>query len=87
MMEDLDETINYLLKNEVFLHVKVRWYRFDSSITYKFVQEKIDRYTPSEEHRKKCKDDLCHINAKLEFVDYYGSVINCKFKEEEKHRK
>ena len=75
MMEHVDKIINFLVKNEIFLHLKIRWNRFDSSITEKFQQEQIAGYTPSEEHRKECKDDLCRIKAKLEFYHYDGSVI------------
>ena len=85
--ERFDEIINFLVKNEIFLHLNIRYYR-DYSITDKFLQEQIDRYTPSEEHRKKCKYDLCHRNAKLEFIDTKWSVTICKSsKEEEEHKK
>ena len=71
-MEQVDEIINFLVKNEIFLHLKIQWDSIDSSITAKFIEEQIVRYKPSEEHRKNCKDDLCHINAKLEFIDRFG---------------
>ena len=73
-----DEIINFLEKNNIFLHLKIRWDRLDSSITDKFLEEQCVRYTPSEVHRKKCKDDLCYINARLEFIDRFGCVINSK---------
>ena len=69
-MEQVDEIINFLVKNEIFLHLKILWKSFNSNITDKFLKEQIVRYTPSEEHRKKCKDDLCHKNARLEFFYY-----------------
>ena len=72
IMQHVAEIIHFLLKNEIFLHLKIRWDKIDSSITAKFLEEQCDRYTPSEEHRKNCKDDLCHINAKLEFIDRFG---------------
>ena len=87
-MERVDEIINFVVKNKIFLHIKIRWNSSNHSITDKFHQEQIVRYTPSEEHRSECKDDLCHINARLEFINYDGSVINSKsFEEKEEHRK
>ena len=77
-MEQVDEIINFLVKNEIFLHLKILWKSFNSNITDKFLKEQIVRYTPSEEHRKKCKDDLCHKNARLEFIDRSGCVTNSK---------
>ena len=78
IMQHVAEIIHFLLKNEIFLHLKIRWDSLDSSITVKYLQEQIIRYTPSEEHRKKCKDDLCHKNARLEFIDRSGCVTNSK---------
>ena len=77
------------MENEIFLHLRIRWCSLDFSIAERFEQEQIVRYTPSEEHRKKCKDDLCHINARLEFIDRFGCVTNSKSfeEEEEEHRK
>ena len=77
-MEHVDEIINFLVKNEIFLHLKIQWDSLDYSITAKFLEEQIVRYKPSEEHRKKCEDDLCHRNAKLEFIDNFGCVTNSK---------
>ena len=77
-MKNFDDIINFLVKNKIFLHIKIRWNSSISRITDKFLHEQIVRYTPSEEHRKKCKDDLCHINARLEFIDSDGFVFNSK---------
>ena len=87
-IKHVDDIIKILAKNEIFLHLKMFWNSSCSSITDKFLKEQIVRYSPSKIHRKKCKDDLCHINARLEFIDYNGVVFNSKsFKEEEEHRK
>ena len=87
-MEPVDEIINFLLENGIFLHLKIRWNSSHSSITDNFLEEQIVRYKPSEEHRKKCKDDLCHKNSKLEFIDDDKVVFNSEsFKEEEEQRK
>ena len=87
-MEHVDEIIKYLVKNEIFLPLKIRWDSSESSITDKYLKAQIVRYKPSEKHRKKCKDDLCYINARLEFINNDGSVFNSKsFEEEEEHRK
>ena len=77
-MKHIDEIINFLVKNEIFLHLKIRWDSSESSITDKYLKAQIVRYKPSEKHRKKCKDDLCHLNARLEFIDYNGVVFNSK---------
>ena len=76
MVEHVDEIINFLVKNELFPHLKISCYLSD--FTEKFIKEQIVRYAPSEEHRKKCKDDLCHINARLEFIDHRGRVTLSK---------
>ena len=82
------EIINFLVENEIFLHLRIRWCSLDFRIAKRFQQEQIVRYTPSEEHRKKCKDDLCHKNARLEFIDLFECVTNSKsFEEEEEHNK
>ena len=87
-IEYVDNIFNFLVENEIFLHLRIRWYNLDCSIAEDFQQEQIVRYTPSEEHRKKCKCDLCHINARLEFIDLQGRVTNSKSSEkEEEHRK
>ena len=77
-MKHVEEIIKFLVKNEIFIHLRIRWDSLDSSITVKYLLEQIVRYTPSEEHRKKCKDDRCHKNAKLEFIDRFGCVTNSK---------
>ena len=78
-MEYVEEIINFLVKNKIFLHLKIRTDCIGSN-NEKLLQEQIVRYTPSEEHRKNCKDDLCHINARLDFfgTDFDGFVINSK---------
>ena len=87
-MEHVDEIMNSLVKNEIFPHLEIVWNSLDSSITDKFLQEQIVRYKPSKKHRKKCKDGLCHMNARLEFIDPVGRVTNSKsFEEEEQQRK
>ena len=85
--EYVDEIINILIKKEIFLHLKILWNSSVSSITDKLLQKQIVRYTPSKQHRKKCKDDLCDINARLEFIDHKGRVTNSKTFEKEEHRK
>ena len=77
-MEHVDEIIKYLVKNEIFLPLKIRWDSSESSITDKFLKEHIVRYKPSENHRKNRSDDRCYINARLEFIDRYGCVTNSK---------
>ena len=77
-MEYVNEIINFLVKNNIFLRLEIRWNRFNSSITFKFLQEQIVRYKPSKEHKEKCQDDVCHMNAKLEFIDRFGCVTNFK---------
>ena len=76
--------INFLVKNKIFLHLKIRTDCIGSN-NEKLLQEQIVRYTPSEEHRKNCKDDLCHINARLEFIetDSEGYVFNSKSSEDD----
>ena len=81
-MEHVDEIINFLVENRLFLHLKIQWSSFYSIITDEFLQEQIDRYTPSKKHRKKCKDDLCYKNVRLEFIDSHGFVTNSKLFED-----
>ena len=68
-MKHIDEIINFLVKNEIFLHLEIRWCNLVSCITDKFKEKQKVRYTPSVEHRIQCKDDLCHFNAKLEVIN------------------
>ena len=87
-MEHVDKIINFIVKNEIFLHLNIRWDHLDSCITEKFLEKQIVRYTPSKKHRKKCKYDLCHKNARLEFIDHKGRLILFKnIRRNEEHRK
>ena len=77
-MEHVEEIINFLVENKIFLHLKIVWKSLDSSITSQFLQEQIDRYTPSIQHGRNCKGYLCYKKARLEFIDSDGFVTNFK---------
>ena len=68
-MKHVDKIINFLVRNEIFLHLNIEMNKKDYGITDNF-KEKLNvwDYTPSKKHRRNCKDDLCYKNAKLEII-------------------